>query len=219
MKKLMLLLTLIVGLFAACSRAGGPEQIAAYPQGTSIARYARSSEQTLVYNATLDLEVWNVERATERAKEIAFEQDGYLVSAQSWYRDGEKHTNIVLAIPSYQFDRARDDLLRLGHLTGEWISSDLVSHGDAAQDIYAQITIYLQPQELVIPEISLPKWRQVRTFERAWSVFVSIFSFLLDVIIWVLVVAGPFALIGWVAVKGYQWQRKVADNHKQETKS
>ena len=207
-KKLTLVLLLLAGLLAACSKDSGPDQIAVHPQEEAIAVYAHAPESTVVYNATLDLEVSNVERAAEHAREIAFEQGGYLVSSQSWYRDGEKHTTVVLAVPAHRFDRARDDLLRLGNLTGEWISSELVSPVDGLWDAYSQITVYLHPRDSALPEISLPKWRPVRTFERAWDVFVSIFGFLLDIVIWVVVVAGPFVLIGLGGRKLIRWWRK-----------
>ena len=154
------------------------------------------------------MEVSNVERAAERAKEIAFEQGGYLVSANSWYRDGEKHTTVVLAVPAIRFDSTRDDLLRLGELAGEWVSSELVSTSSGTLDTYSQITVYLHPKDSVLPEISLPKWRPVRTFEKAWDVFVSIFGFLIDIVIWVTVVGGPFLLIGWVIKRLFRWWQK-----------
>lgn len=206
--KFILMFVLIAGLLAACSNIDGPEQIAAYPKEEPIAVYPRSPENLFVYNATLDMEVSNVERATERAKEIAFQQNGYLVSANSWYRDGEKHTTVVLAVPAIRFDNTRDDLLRLGDLAGEWISSELVSTSSGTLDTYSQITVYLHPKDSVLPEISLPTWRPVHTFEKAWDVFVSIFGFLLDIVIWVTVVAGPFLLIGWVIKRLFQWWQK-----------
>jgi hypothetical protein len=205
-KKLFLLFTLIVILLAGCSQADGPEQIATHAQEEPIAMYARIPESTVIYNATLDMEVANVERAAERARKIAFDQGGYLVSAQSWYRDGDRHTTVVLAVPAYRFDHTRDDLLRLGSLIGEWVSSDLVSSGNGAWDAYSQITLYLHPRESAWPDVSLPKWRPVRTFEKAWDVFVSIFGFLLDIMIWVVVVAGPFVLFGWGLLKVYRWR-------------
>lgn len=206
--RLIVLLTSLLGLFVACSKVKSPEQIAVYTKDEPIAVYARFPESTLIYNATLDLEVPNVDRAAKRAKEIAFEQGGYLISAQSWYRDGEKHTTVILALPVYQFERTWDDLLRMGTLTGEWISSELVSPGSGMHDIYVQITIYLHPKDPIVPEILLPKWRPVRTFEKAFGVFVSIFGFILDIVIWVTVVAGPFVLMGWGALKFYNWWRK-----------
>ena len=210
MKKLVLIFVLMSGLLVACSSTDGPEQIATFPKEEPIAVYPHIQENVVVYNATLDLEVSNVDRVTERAKEIAFEQGGYLVSAQSWYRDGEKNTTLVLAVPVHHFDSTRDDLLRLGALTGEWISSDLLSAGGGSRETFSQITVYLHPKASALPEISLPTWRPVRTFERAWDVFVSVFGFLLDIVIWVAVVAGPFVIMGWGVKKLFQWWQKTS---------
>jgi hypothetical protein len=204
-KKFVLTIVLLVGLLTACSRADAPEQIAAYAIDEPIAVYPHSSESTLVYNSTLDMEVSNVERAAERAKEIAFEAGGYLISAQSWYRDGEKHTTVVLAVPIYQFDLVRDDILRLGKLSGEWISSELISPGIGTRDKYSQITIYLHPRETGLPKISLPNFHPLHTIKKAFGVFVSIFGFLLDILIWVIIVAGPFILIGLGIRRLIQW--------------
>lgn len=206
--RFILLLVFVTGFISACSNAGAPEQIAAYPKEEPIAIYPRFPESALVYSAIIDLEVSSVERVTERAKEITFEQGGYLVSANSWYRDGEKHTTVVLAVPAHRFDHTRDDLLRLGKLTGEWISSELVSTGRGKLETYSQITVYLHPKESTLPEISLPKWRPLLTFGRAWDVFISIFGFLLDLVIWVTVVLGPFLLIGWGINRLIQWWQK-----------
>jgi hypothetical protein len=41
-----------------------------------------------------------------------------------------------------------------------------------------------------------PAWRPARTLQQAFSVFLSIFGFLTDILIWVVVVVGPFLLIG-----------------------
>ena len=204
-KKFILIIALLIGLFTACSKVDGPEQIAAYSKDEPIAVYPLSPESTVIYNATIDMEVSNVERATDRAQEIAFEVGGYLISSQSWYRDGEKHTTLVLAVPAYRFDLVRDDLMRLGKLSGEWISSELVSHGSGMQDTYAQITIYFHPRETGFPKISFPNFRPLHTIEKAWGVFVSIFGFLLDIVIWVIVVAGPFVLIGLGVRRLIQW--------------
>ena len=69
-KNLILMCVLLVFLLTACSRAGAPEQIAAYSMEKPIAVYPQPPEGTLIYNATLDLEVSNVERATERDKTV-----------------------------------------------------------------------------------------------------------------------------------------------------
>ena len=204
-KKFILMCVPFVFLLIACSRAGAPEQIAAYPMERPIAVYPQPPQGTLIYTATLDLEVSNVERAADRAKEIALEAGGYLVSAQSWYRDGEKHSTVVLAVPVYRFDSVRDDLMRLGKLSGEWISSELASPRSVASQQYSQITVYFHPRESSIPKISLPNFHPLNTIEKAFGVFISIFGFILDILIWILVVVGPFVMIGWGIRRLFLW--------------
>jgi hypothetical protein len=196
---------LLVVLLTACSRAGAPEQIATYSKDRPIAVYPQPPESTLIYNATLDMEVSNVERAAERAQEIAFEAGGYLISAQSWYRDGEKHSTVVLAAPVYRFYDVRDDLMRLGKLSGEWISSELVSSSSRTQGQFSQITVYFHPSESGLPKISWLNFHPLNTIEKAFGVFVSIFGFLLDILIWVIIVIGPFVLIGLGIKRLIQW--------------
>lgn len=204
-KNFILMCMLLVVLLTACSRAGAPEQIAAFSIEKPIAVYPQPPESTLVYHATLDMEVSNVERAAERAQEIAFEADGYLISAQSWYRDGEKHSTVVLAVPVYRFDLVRDNLMRLGKLSGEWISSELVSPDSGTRDKYSQISVYFHPRDTRFPEISLSNFRPVRTIEKAFGVFIAIFGFILDILIWAIIVVGPFVLIGLGIRRLIQW--------------
>ena len=204
-KNYILMSMLLVVLLTACSRAGAPEQIAAYSIEKPIAVYPQPPESTLIYNATLDIEVSNVERAAERAKQIAFEAGGYLISAQSWYRDGEKHSTVVLAVPVSRFDDVRDDLMRLGKLSGEWISSELVSSGRSTRGQYSQVTVYFHPKESGLPKISWPNFHPLNTIEKAFDVFISIFGFILDILIWVIIVIGPFVLIGLGIKRLIQW--------------
>jgi hypothetical protein len=204
-KKIILSSLLLVVLLTACSRAGAPEQIAAYSMERPIAVYPQPQESALIYNATLDMEVSNVERAVERAQEIAFKAGGYLISAQSWYRDGEKHSTVVLAVPVYRFDSVWDDLTRLGKLSGEWISSELASPGSSTSQQYSQITVYFHPKESALPKISLPNFHPLNTIEKAFGVFVSIFGFILDILIWIIIVIGPFILFGWGIRRLIHW--------------
>jgi hypothetical protein len=204
-RKFILMCMLFVVLLTACSRAGAPEQIAAYSMEKPIAVYPQSPESTLIYNATLDIEVSNVERAAERAQHIAFEAGGYLISAQSWYRDGEKHSTVVLAVPVYRFDDVRDDLMQLGKLIGEWIASELVSPNSITSQQYSQITVYFHPKESSLPKISWPNFRPLNTIQKAFGVFISIFGFILDILIWAIIVVGPFFLIGLGIQRLIRW--------------
>ena len=86
--KLTLLVLFLTTNLLACSTSNGPEQVAVYPQEPVIAVYPHQTEKKPIYNATLEIEVSKVERTAERAKDIAFEQGGYLVSSRSWFQCG-----------------------------------------------------------------------------------------------------------------------------------
>ena len=86
----------------------------------------------VVYNAYLELEVYDVDSAARQAKQLAYDYGGYLVSSQSWYQDDERYATLTLAIPVARFDTARDALLRLGTLTHESTSGDLINTNDGS---------------------------------------------------------------------------------------
>jgi hypothetical protein len=156
----------------------------------------------VVYNATLDLEVLNVDRAAEKAKNLAYEYRGYLTSSQSWYQEGELHITLVLAVPVVYFDTVHQALLRLGDLVSERVTGELrpSGYGEDSWGAFSHITLHLHPKDTLLPSFNLPDWRPVGTFTKAWRVAGAIFGFLLDILIWVGVVAGPFVLAGWTLV-------------------
>jgi len=203
MKIKLMILFVGVTLLAACSGGGAPELIAAQPAGEAIATFpmVQPPPGQVVYNAILELGVAHVDQAADKAKGVAFDHSGYLVNAQSWYQEGEKHTMLILAVPAAHFEAARNRLLRLGSLVSESVSGDL-SGGDGSQwTTYSHITVYLRPLKYSQPDLAVPKRRPLVTLTKAWEVFLYIFGFILDVIIWVTVVGGPFLLIGWMVLK------------------
>lgn len=198
-----LVLYLILGLVGCAGGEESPQLIASYPTVKQIEVHPVTPPGlVVVYNANLEIEVQNVGRAAEKARDTAYEYSGYLASSQSWYQDGELHTTLVLAVPVIYFDTVHRALLRLGDLVSERVTGDLKppGHGEYEWGTFSHITLHLRPKDTVLPSLSLPDWRPVGTFTRAWRVAGAIFGFLLDVIIWVGVVAGPFILVGWVVV-------------------
>jgi len=187
----MLLLSL-----AACSGASDPQLIAAYPSNANPKDQPASAEQ-FVYDAFMELEVWNPEAAAERAEERAYDCGGYLVSAQSWTQAGQKHIQLVLAVPAPNYEALHQAIQDLGalqseHVSGQWVSSRYGSDWS----VYSEITVTFHPKSSSRPVIAASGWNPVRTLERAWRVFVTVFSFLVDVLIWVTVLVGPFILMG-----------------------
>jgi hypothetical protein len=187
----------------ACGGNATPQLIGSYPRtsdsGASTTSAGAPTNTLVVYNAYLELEVANTDSAADRAEQVAYDYGGYLVSSQSWYQDDQKYATLTLAVPAARFNSAREALLRLGTLKSESVSGDLVSTGDGSNgwNTYSHITVQLRPAP---PAISLPSiapgWNPAETFRNAFSVFASIFTFLVDVVIWTAVVAGPFVLMG-----------------------
>jgi hypothetical protein len=196
---LVLCLTLV--LVACQGKEPDTQLIASYPTVKQLEVYpVPPPGLVVVYNANLEIEVQNVDRAAEKARDIAFEYNGYLASSQSWYQEGEPHITLVLAVPVVYFDTVHRALLRLGDLVSERVTGDLKAPGQGEYEwgTFSHITLNLRPKDRFFPSLSLPDWRPVSTFSKAWRVAGAIFGFLLDVIIWVGVVAGPFVLAGWV---------------------
>jgi len=193
--------SVMVILAAGCA-ADAPELIASHPLSTPIGVYPEHApvppNPIVVYNAVLELEVSDIDRAARRSVGLVSEYGGYLVSSQIWYRDERRQATLVLAVPGHQFEAARRALLELGSLVSEKVSGRLVERGYWRGVEYAHITLHLLPKSPPWPSVHLPDWRPARTFTAAWGVFTSIFGFLVDILIWSFVVVGPFVLIAWV---------------------
>lgn len=186
---------------AACGGAT-PQLIGSYPKGTdSSPTYAPPPENLLVvYNSHLELEVYETDSAARRAAQLAYDHGGYLVSSQSWSQNDRKYTTLTLAVPVAQFDTVRQSLLELGTLITENVSGDRVSPraGADSWNTFSNITVQLRPSPAprLLPSLPSFGWNPARTFEQAFGVFASIFTFLVDLVIWAAVVVGPFVLMG-----------------------
>ncbi len=195
-----LAVTLVV-LLAACSPSATPQLIGAYPRGVNLPPTAPPFPgRLIVYNADLTLEVAEVDAAAHRAAQLASEYSGYLIDSQAWYQGERKYAALTLAVPVPHFDSLRQSLLGLGTLVGESISSEPKPIHAGDWNTYSTITLRLQAPasafRLEWPEPPAWGWSPVRTFTQAFGVFFGIFAWLVDVVIWIVVVIGPFALMG-----------------------
>ena len=196
---LSLSLLLLAGCLAGCA-SEQPKQIGTYPAQAEtkplaeLPRTAPLPRVQIVYETWISLEVSRVASTAERAVDLASRHGGYLESSNSWLQDGRTHMTLVLAVPSAGFDGLREDLLTLGTLQNEQVSSAWTNPG-VDYPYYSHITLTLKPRAAV--EMDWPRlgWDPANTFRQALDVFVSIFGFLVDILIWVLVVVGPFVLI------------------------
>jgi uncharacterized protein DUF4349 len=188
---------------AACSGSATPQLIGSYPKGASQTYVPPPANLVVVYNAYLELAVSNVDSAADQAIQAAYDRGGYLVSSQTWYQDDRKYTTLTLAIPVAQFESTKKALLRLGALITENTSGELVNAGPGATDwnTFSNVTVQLRSTPAAVELPSLPSlgWNPMRTFEQAFGIFASIFTFLVDIVIWLAVIVGPFVLMGFGA--------------------
>jgi len=193
----------------ACS-ANGPQLIGAQPKQIGSSGYTSPPNWPIIYNAEMEMEVADVEASVRAAAQIARDYGGYLEGGQL-VDDGQwgvgprraQWSTVTLAVPAAQFDGAHNALLGLGRLIREDISGRPLD-GAPGEDLSAtlsNITVHFQraPRSTWRPWPSIG-WNPARTFEQASAWFVSIFTFLADIVIWLVVVGGPFVLMGWGAV-------------------
>jgi len=199
-RSLTLILLLSLGIaFGLLACSAGPRQIASYPRQGEEERlipqpWSRLDSQ-FVYDAYIDMEVSNPTSAADHAEELAYDYNGYLVSSQSWTEDGSRHTSLVLAVPAPNFEGLRRVLLRLGSLQDERVSGSWSSTYDGDWSAYSHITVTFHPKALVFPDYPSTGWNPANTFASALRVFLAVFGFLADILIWALVVIGPFVLM------------------------
>ena len=203
MRRPIIFVSLIALIVAGCAASGEPKRIAAFPsQGTApdTERYIPPPYPgSIVYNADIELEVSSPEETAERARALAVEFGGYLVSSTSWTQEGEGYVRMVLAVPVLNFDGLRDALVGLGKVRRESVWGEKAPYGSGREHNFSTITLLLIPGQGLWPSLQIRGWDPVLTFQRAFEVFISIFGFVVDILIWLVVVAGPFLLIAWLA--------------------
>ncbi len=198
---LKILLVLLPALLLSACSSNGPRQIAAYPKTAPqgpVQIYPHLEQ--IVYRAEMDVTVADVDQAARKAESFASQYSGYLSSSNSFLQDGQRFTTVVLSVPSGNYTGLHDALLKLGTLTDEQVSGDLVPYGPGEISYYSTITVNFSPDAWHLPPISFGSWHPLQTLEKALDFSASIFGFLLDILIWLVVVLGPFLLLGWLAL-------------------
>jgi hypothetical protein len=188
---------------AACS-GPGPQLIGAYPKETRSTTYAPPpANLPVIYNAYMELEVASPDAAADEATHLVYDLGGYLLSSDSWCSEGRKYTTLTLAVPVAQFDAAHKDLVGLGRLVREDVAGSRANTGTRVDEwsVFSTLTLQLHPATRDF-QFSAPSssWNPIYTVEQAFGVFASIFTVVADVVIWVVVIVGPFVLMAWGAV-------------------
>ena len=189
----------LVWVLSACAGSATPQLIAAHPVD-AIATYVPPGRGSVViYDAYLGLRVANVGAAAAKAEELAYAYGGYVQVGQSWYGGEKPQVTLTLAVPVAAYDSLYGALLRLGTLEHERVTGSLVSPGDPDPwNYFSSITLHFSEAEPAWRWPTLPSlgWSPFSTFRAAFGVFAAIFTYLLDIVIWVTVVLGPFVLLG-----------------------
>ena len=194
-KRIIIGLGVVAAALAGCSGLATPRLIGSYP------RYATPTPLVVAlgraYHTTLDVQVADVDAAARQAEQLAYQDGGYLVASQSWYQDGQFVTSLTLAVPASQFDALRGAVVALGRLVDERLVSE-PAPWPADPPVESTVTVIFAPAApaMALPGAPSPAWSPAGAFAQASAVFVFILTILIDVIIWVGVVVGPFALIG-----------------------
>ena len=197
--RLLFSLSILVGIAAACAPKGpAPQQIATYPQSPGGEWFlpAQPAGGRLVYDAYIALDVPNPEAASRKAIQIAQDYGGYLVNSYTSFPNGGESISLELRIPPHNFEAARWSFRTLGVLaretvTGEW------EGGRPGWEEYAQFTLYFQRQDAPFSLRQVIGWNPGETLRQALTISARLLGFFVDLLIWVVVILGPFALIGW----------------------
>ena len=196
-------LILLALLLAGCA-PGSATMIASYPHPSDNAYVPRPQATALNNSTRLSLQVDDVSYATTQAIDLAQSYGGWVVDRYCRGEGAEQVASLILAVPDSSAERLRRTLTGLGQVIDQTSWSDRSGCITCSETnyIYLELTPYPYPPARVeAPPASHDapsgqNWSPAWTFRRAWQVTASIFSFLLDGLIWIAVVAGPFALIG-----------------------
>ena len=195
------LLVWVLFILSACS--GGAQSqmseqpIASYPKNSPVAISPPPSDVTYVYESYIELLVNDVDQIAARTEKLTIEHNGYLSDSQSWFIDGRKIVTLVLAVPTYNYQSLHRSIVNMGQVVNESVSGELLMTGQPGEFLpFSHITLQLRPSsKIMLPRIDPTGWNPVNTFRRAFTVFLTIFGFLADIIIWIVVVGGPFLLM------------------------
>lgn len=178
-------LILLVALTAACDGASSAQVIATYP------RRAEATERSVVQSAEVELSVHDAGEAAEQVSRLVATHGGYVVDSQRWYWQGQEQASVTARVPAAEFTSFYRALLRLGVLVSERVTEVADGHPER----YTHVSVTLRSSPRPIRPDAADGWQPADTVGAAFAVFVHLFQAVVDGLIWIAVVAGPFALM------------------------
>jgi hypothetical protein len=154
----------------------------------------------VVSDAYLDLSVANVATAAEQAEALAYNHGGYVSASAIWYQGDQLHVTLTLAVPLATYDALYAAVVGLGALEHESVRSTLADDGTASPwNRFSSITVHFAPAARAwhLPRLPDWGWNPLTTFRAAFAVFSGLATFILDIVIWLAVVVGPFVLLAF----------------------
>ncbi len=187
-------------LLSGCSISPGVLLAVSAPIPTPIAVYPSPPENTR--NAIIDLIVPDVELAANQAEGLTHQYRSRIVNSSAWYENHQHVLMMEILVPVDHFINLHQSLLGLGQVVADEASYNTVPDSRINPFDIGRITLILrsdQPKIQPVFPLARQSWDPLATFKRASSVFMKIFGFLVDILIWAVVVAGPFIFIAFGA--------------------
>jgi len=182
--------------------AGSPKLIGSYPVQPPE---SASNQEILDYTARIELDVWDISAAVEIATRLAYDWGGTVLNTDSWGLAGQRCTSLTITVPSSHFEDLRRNLHDLGSLTRENLSGDRSVNLDRFHTRYSTILLTLCSRQPVRVRVPTSTWNPLLTLVKAMEVSRLIITRLIDGLIWIAVIVGPFAFLAWLCVGA--WKR------------
>jgi hypothetical protein len=213
----LIVLLLLASILAGCGASKDANMISSYPVQSSGNTELDSLPYNaiIVYHSQIDLQVSSIPSTVDDIMELAGKYGGYTTYAYIWYLDTEEHATVIVSVPTFNYDPLYDRITRLGNLKDETIIGELssVSNRDGSKLEMSTITVHLTEKAFLTSRPS-KGWRPLNTLANAFEVTETIFRFLFDVFIWIVVIVGPFVLIGWgIKQAARRWQITIKKNN------
>lgn len=181
----------------------------------------------LIPPAEMSLNIFNTDETALYVNQLTHDHGGYCIVSNTSYQGKYKYATLTLTLPLTRFQDVQQAMQGLGQLSIQSIPNELQRTIQPTRDwdTFVNLTLHLrpiltepisnvepQPQPVPDPPPAVPvepPSRAFQTFESAFGVTTGIFAFVLDITIWILVVAGPFIvltlIIRWIYSRYWPW--------------